>query len=145
MYIKWENFKGWCRGVSDGDSITVERGSLVLKIRLAHVDAPESGQPLAAEARDVVKEWCFEQWVHVHPIGSDRYGRIVAEIKTMQGLDVSAELLRLGLAWWKPMKKRDESYGHIQEQARKERVGLHGLKGQIKPWEYRKQKRWVTK
>lgn len=138
MYIRFENFQGWCRNVIDGDTITVERGSLVITIRLAHIDAPESGQELADQARDLVRELCFEKWVQVCPIGSDRYSRIVAEIRTADGLDVSAEMLRVGLAWWLRGKKRDENYGLIEREARENRVGLHGLVGQERPWNYRK-------
>ena len=146
MYIRWEDFVAYVRNVIDGDTITVERGSLVLTVRIAHIDAPESGQELANESRDLLRKLCYQKFVHVHPIGSDRYSRIIAEIRTENNLDCSAELIRQGLAWWLQGKKRDENYGLIEQAARENRVGLHALRNVEKPWNYRKNtKRIKTK
>lgn len=136
--IKFEDFEAYVRDVIDGDTITVERGTLVLRIRVAHIDAPESGQPFSNEAREMLRKLCFQKFVHVHPIGADRYSRVIAEIRTEDCMDLSAEMIRTGMAWWLQGKKRDENYGEIESQAKVLKCGVHSIQNQQKPWNFRK-------
>lgn len=138
--IRFEDFEAYVRNVVDGDTITVERGRFVLSVRIAHIDAPESGQAFCVESRDLLKSLVGGQWVHVHPLCGDRYGRIVAEIRNEGCKDISAEMIRKGMAWWLQGKKRDEGYGEIEAEARDRKVGVHSIRNQEKPWNYRKNK-----
>ncbi len=68
--------------IGDGDTLSVMRGGRRVIVRLACIDAPESGQqPYGAHARSALQQ--------LAPIGSevslrvqttDRYGRAVAEV-----------------------------------------------------------------
>jgi len=136
--IRFESFEAWVRDVIDGDTITIERGRLVMRIRIAHIDAPESGQAFCAEARDLLRKLVFHQWVHVHPIGSDRYSRIIAEVRNEGCEDVSEEMIRTGMAYWLQGKKRDQHYGEIEAAARGLQCGVHSLRNQQRPWDFRK-------
>ena len=70
-----------------------------IRVRLARIDAPErgaAGHPAAlAEAQRLAP---VGSAVTVATAKGDRYGRWIGEIETAGGVNLSAELLRLGLA-----------------------------------------------
>jgi micrococcal nuclease len=93
--------------IVDGDTFDVRTGNVVTRIRLLNVDTPEMKGPdglpecLAPEATATLAS--------LLPIGSavqldydvvkaDRYGRTLAAAINSGGIDVGAELARLGLA-----------------------------------------------
>jgi len=144
-FLRWECFQANVRRVVDGDTIVIERGNLVMTIRLAHCDAPEDGQPWAVNAYQRLKDMIGGKPVSVIPIAADRYSRIVAEIMTADGHDCAFELVRDGLAYWLPGKKRREDIGEAEQEAQRAGRGIWRDKTNIRPQQFRKQKRWVTK
>lgn len=93
--------------VIDGDTLIVERDGIEERVRLLGIDAPEmahEGQPgetCADEATALTQELAARAEVAVISDSSqpdrDRYGRTLAYVEA-DGQDVSAELLRAGLA-----------------------------------------------
>lgn len=93
--------------VIDGDTLIVERDGGEERVRLLGIDAPEvardgqPGEPCAAEATALTQELTDRAEVEVISDPSqpdeDRYGRTLAYVEA-DGRDVSAELLRTGLA-----------------------------------------------
>ena len=60
--------------------------------------APEKGQPWGNRSRQHLAALCFGKPAIVSPRVTDRYGRTVARVEC-DGVDVSAEQVRVGKAW----------------------------------------------
>ena len=132
--------------VGDGDTLRVMRGGRRLNVRLACIDAPESGQqPYGAKARSALQQ--------LAPIGSevslrvqaiDRYGRTVAEV-IRGGTNVNLALVQQGQAfvYWQYIQRCDRNgYNSAERTAESRRLGVWTVPGGItRPWDWRKQQR----
>ncbi len=65
--------------VIDGD--TFETASRKRPVRLENVDAPEKGQPGAAQATAELKKLILGKEVSIDTVARDKYGRAVAKVK----------------------------------------------------------------
>jgi micrococcal nuclease len=86
-----EGFSGRVVGVSDGDTISVTRGGVAVKVRLRGIDAPEKGQPFSNRAKQFVSSLVFGQTVTVNGRGVDRYGRTIADVLLSDGRNLNHE------------------------------------------------------
>ena len=84
----------------------------------------------------------------------DRYGRHVGRViyqrKDEQGkpvsLDLGAELVRAGLAWWyREYAPEDRELARLEAEARKARRGLWANADAVPPWEWRRRGREASK
>ena len=96
--------------VQDGDTIRLVDGSIV---RLAGIDTPEQNpeQFGARRAMQRVKELLDDsgRQIRLEPVGKDRYGRYVADVRLSNGQSLCEVLLREGLAlfyWHKDLPDR---------------------------------------
>lgn len=64
--------------VIDGD--TFETASRKRPVRLAHVDAPEKGQPGAAQATQKLRKLIEGEEVRIDTVARDPYGRAVGNV-----------------------------------------------------------------
>ncbi len=80
--------------VVDGDGLVI-RG---VQVRLFGVDAPEFDHPYGRKARGALIGLCKGQRVRAEIVGEDQYGRAVARCYLPDGRDLSAEMVRRGLA-----------------------------------------------
>lgn len=88
--------------VVDGDTVgIVTHRGLRARLRLRGIDAPETGQRGAREAKQALEEMVLQRWVSARWHGVDRYGRRVATVFS-QGRNVSAELVSQGLVFPTP-------------------------------------------
>lgn len=85
--------RGRCH-VIDGDTIVIGD----TRIRLAGIDAPELDQPWGNKAKFAMIALCKGQVVRAEVVEGDIYGRIVAKCSLPDGTDLSAALVRQGLA-----------------------------------------------
>lgn len=141
--VQAQEHTGRVVGVSDGDTITVlDAEKRQIKVRLAEIDTPESGQPYGSRAKQELSELIFNKMVTVKVQDTDRYGRTVGRVY-VDGLDVNAEMVRRGAAWVYRQYAKDQSLYALEHQARQDRRGLWGLPEaeQIPPWEWRHAKR----
>jgi micrococcal nuclease len=86
--------------IADGDTITVltpEKHQV--KIRLASIDAPETGQDFGSRAKQAASTLAFGKTVTIRPQGTDRYGRTLAEVILPGGRSMNREMVRQGMAW----------------------------------------------
>lgn len=127
-------------GISDGDTLTVRCPSgdaahpyQQLKVRLAEIDAPESGQPFGRRSKRYLSELCFKAEASIRPTDSDRYGRIVARIEC-RGLDANLEMVRAGLAWAYTRYQTNPAFSRAELAARSIGAGLWAQPGQLAPW-----------
>lgn len=124
-------------GVSDGDTLTVLRGSEQVRIRLNGIDCPERGQPFGARAKQLASELAFGQTVKVIPGRKDRYGRVVADVVLPDGRVLNRELVAAGLAWHYTRYSKDKGLARLERQARAARVGVWSEGPAVAPWEFR--------
>ena len=91
-------------GISDGDTLTARCPTsdaahpfIQVKVRLAEIDAPESGQPFGRRAKDHLSALCFEAQATIRQTARDRYGRMVARVEC-RGKDANMEMVKAGMA-----------------------------------------------
>ena len=127
-------------GVSDGDTFTLlTSDKQQVKIRLAEIDAPESGQPYGNKSKQKLSELIFGKDVRVVVQTTDRYGRTVGR-PYVGNLDVCKEMVRVGAAWVYKQYVVNKSLFDVENDAREARRGIWGLpeSQQIEPWNWRR-------
>lgn len=125
--------------VHDGDTIEIAGR----KIRLEGIDAPEGGQRCN---RRFIGEWSCgtastyallglvqSRNVACQNRGTDKYGRMLG-ICYVDGRDINAEMVRLGLAW--AYVKYSSAYVAEEAEARAARRGVWTA-DTMTPWDYR--------
>ena len=132
---------GKCTAVIDGDTIEVLSDRKLYRIRLAHIDCPEKRQPFGKKAKQFTSKLCFGRKVRVKVVDRDRYGRLVGVVY-VGWTNVNKSLVRNGLAWWYQKYSEDESYGRLEERARRKKVGIWSVKRPVAPWEFRRFKKY---
>ena len=80
--------------VTDGDGLRIKK----TEIRLFGVDAPEFTHPYGKKAKWALLALCKGQHVRAEVIGTDDHGRTVAKCFLPDGRDLSAEMVKQGLA-----------------------------------------------
>lgn len=149
--------------VADGDTITVKRDGKIKKIRFCGMDAPEikhgkqPGQPFGNEAREKLRSLVAlaKNQVMIIPIGTDRYGRTVAEVMASVsgpwGIEMSfqEEMLKSGMAYYYKQYAskcpNHDAFAKAEEIGIANRAGVWGDSSTIPPWEFRKQQRHGSK
>lgn len=151
---------GKCIKVIDGDTIDVaETGFapngrpqvVVVRVRLAHIDAPERGQDYGSKATEYLKGEVLQGAVRVNYTERDRYNRIIGEVTALRPTKnksvlkadkstINDHMLAFGWAWQYRAYDKDEWRAELEKVARKNREGLWQGKNPVPPWEYRKAK-----
>jgi endonuclease YncB( thermonuclease family) len=80
--------------VTDGDTITLAK----TQIRLFGIDAPEMAHPYGKIAKNALYDLCKGQTIRAVVTAKDAHGRTVARCFLPDGRDLSAEMVKLGLA-----------------------------------------------
>jgi len=80
--------------VTDGDTIVIRK----TQIRLFGIDAPEIDHPFGKKAKWALVSLCKGQTVRAEVAEQDAHGRTVARCYLQDGSDLSAEMVKLGLA-----------------------------------------------
>lgn len=80
--------------VIDGDTIRINK----TQIRLFGVDAPELNHPYGKKAKWALHRLCKDRVVRAEVTDEDAHGRTVAHCYLPDGRDLSAEMVRQGLA-----------------------------------------------
>lgn len=138
-------FAGTCKviDVSDGDTFTCFTDeNEQIKVRLAEIDAPEMNQPYGDRSKQSLYSLISSEMVRLDVQDTDRYGRTVARVKRVDGLDVNAEQVRLGAAWAYPKYLKDKTLKVFELEAKNSQRGLWALpaSSQMPPWEWRHSK-----
>jgi endonuclease YncB( thermonuclease family) len=128
-------------GVKDGDTVDLLYAGATVRARLAHIDAPEGGQPFGKAAKQRLSDLCFGKWVQVERTGRpDRYGRLIVVLQC-ERVNVNRALVASGLAWHFAKYSKDVSYASVERQARAARLGLWADPGAVAPWDWRASRR----
>ena len=146
--------------VIDGDTVLFKpdhyhpASRAFMKVRLADIDAPETGQPHGEAATEALKAWVLKQRAQLEIVATDIYGRKIGRL-TVGALPVNAEMVRRGLAWAydstrASVRSGSESFraptrggDHndmlaLQREARRERIGLWQDAAPMPPWVWRR-------
>lgn len=90
--------------VYDGDTVKAMGYDIEIKVRLVGIDAPETskgkhkpGQPFGRKAEKHLAGLVLNKMVDIKGYGSDRYGRILAEIY-MEEKNINLEMVKTGFA-----------------------------------------------
>ena len=127
-------------GITDGDTFTLlTADKKQVKIRLAEIDAPESGQPYGNKSKQALSGLIFGKDVRVVVQTTDRYGRTVGR-PYVGSLDISAEMIRMGAAWVYRDYLRDKGLLTLESDAKTNKRGVWGLSEaqNVPPWEWRR-------
>jgi micrococcal nuclease len=127
-------------GITDGDTLTVLTAEKrQVKIRLASIDAPESGQDFGTRAKQLASSMTFGKPVTVIERDTDRYGRTIADILLPDGRSLNRAMIGQGMAWWyRKYAPGEKVLTQIEDQARQERRGLRSQPAPLPPWDWRK-------
>jgi endonuclease YncB( thermonuclease family) len=133
-------FRASVVGITDGDTLTILTSNRVpMKIRLAGIDAPETGQDHGSAAKQLASDLAFGKEVTVEPRSTDRSGRTVAEVVLPDGRSLNREMVRAGMAWWyRQYAPNDEELAALEAEGRAARRGLWAHPDPIPPWDWRK-------
>ncbi|MCV6825533.1 MULTISPECIES: thermonuclease family protein [Halocynthiibacter] len=85
--------RGYAR-IVDGDTIVIQK----TQIRLFGIDAPEINHPYGKQAKWALVKMCKGQEIRAELVEADAYGRTVAKCALPDGRDLSAEMVKQGLA-----------------------------------------------
>ncbi|QHQ34882.1 thermonuclease family protein [Algicella marina] len=118
--------------VVDGDTITIRRP----QIRLFGIDAPELNRPYGIKAKWALVSLCKGHLVAAEIVAQDDYGRTVAKCFLPDGRDLSAEMVKLGLAIDWP-KFSGGRYGALEVPNARRKLWLADArqKGRLHVWE----------
>ncbi|PZP55300.1 MAG: hypothetical protein DI596_11640 [Azospira oryzae] len=138
-----EKIEGKVVGISDGDTLTVLAGRRETRVRLAWIDAPETGhgrdrpgQPFGQAAKRSLSDLCFGRRASVEIVDHDRYGRVVGRV-LCDGHDANLEQVRRGMAWAYVRYAPPREIVLAESEARASRRGLWSDGNATPPWEWR--------
>ncbi len=135
------SFNGTVMDVIEGDLLSILHKGKLVRVRLADVDCPETGQAFSNEAKEFSAMLVFAGPVQVNVKELDRRGQAVAEVILLdKSLNLNRELIKAGLAWWAWKRSDDMSYGDLEDAARQMKIGLWKTKDPVPPWEYQLKK-----
>ena len=131
--------------VSDGDTFTCRLDNQnTIQVRLADIDAPESGQAYGNQAKKALNKLIYNKQVQLEYSKYDKYGRTVATVflpssNNVSGrLNVNLAMIESGYAHHYKRYSNNKQYANAQKSAQAMHRGLWADKGKIiKPEEWR--------
>lgn len=144
-----ESTRATLQRVIDGDTIHVKLESGTERVRLYGIDAPEAGEPGAAEATRRLEQLLRTAPLRLRLVGEDPrdiYGRLIAEVYAGD-LNVNQMLVAGGHAWayrhYLGQLEDDERYCELEAAARDDGLGFWSepVEQWIPPWEWRRGRR----
>ena len=117
--------------VTDGDGLVIQKNN----IRLFGIDAPEMNHPYGVNAKRALMALCKGQKIRAEVTSVDNHGRTVAICYLPDGRDLSAELVKLGLALDWP-KFSGGRYRHLETPDARRKLWLAAArqKGHMHVW-----------
>jgi len=127
--------------ITDGDTFKGLRADKTLiTCRMYGIDAPEKKQSFGNRSKQYLSDLIFDKMVSIKSHGQDRNKRYIVQVYTAKGKDVSAEMLKAGMAWHYKQYDKSALYDKLEKDARRKNVGLWQEKSPTPPWQYRKTK-----
>ncbi|HEX8547955.1 MAG TPA: thermonuclease family protein [Cytophagaceae bacterium] len=137
IFVALSSFTGRVIRVLDGDTIEVlTDDKKTVRIRLNGIDCPEKNQDFGNVAKEFTSKMVFGKEVEVDSIGTDRYGRTIANI-ICGSINLNQELVKNGLAWHYVKYSKDQVLAKLEVEARDAKLGLWSMPNPIAPWDFR--------
>ncbi|MBC8207889.1 MAG: thermonuclease family protein [Desulfobulbaceae bacterium] len=131
--------------IVDGDSIVVRLNGKNVEVRLWGIDTPEWQQSYAKAAKTFVRKRLSGRKVGLVAKDWDKYGRMVALVRTQDGRLINEELVRSGLAWVHVYYCRNDlrcdQWKQLEKEARQSGIGLWQEKEPLPPWQWKRLQR----
>jgi micrococcal nuclease len=127
--------------IVDGDTYDILVDRKTYRIRMNGIDAPERGQPFYQKAKDYLGSLCFQRNIKVVKIDLDRHDRTIAESLLDDSVNLSYEMVKAGFAWHYKQYSSDQNLADLENNARKNRLGLWADDNPKPPWEIRAHRR----
>ena len=125
-------------GVTDGDTVTLlDDNKTQHKIRLKHIDTPESNQDFGSQAKKALSNKVFNRLARVEWTEKDRYGRTLGDI-FIDDRWINKELITDGYAWHYRQYSDNQDLAAAENAARRLKVGLWSHTNPIPPWDFRR-------
>ena len=127
-------------GITDGDTFKgLTQDKIEIRFRIFGIDAPEKNQAFSNRSKQYLSDLIYNKRVGIKvQKKNDGYGRPVVWVYTPDGQDVSAEMLRAGMAWHFKRYDNSDAYSALEQSARTKRIGLWQDINPTAPWNYRK-------
>ncbi|HEY6244017.1 MAG TPA: thermonuclease family protein [Pyrinomonadaceae bacterium] len=138
-YVRANSFAGKVIEINDGDEVTIFNMNRPVRIRLIGIDAPERNQPFGDIARQHLSDLVYDKVVVAEYSGISGDNSLIGRV-LLNDVDISAQMLRDGAAWFDSRATLSDSqrdiYSQSEQAARKEHRGLWQSEGAIAPWEF---------
>jgi len=122
--------------VYDGDTVKIQDGDRLYKLRITDIDAPERNQKYGKQARRALIKLCKHADISVRLIGIDKYQRDLGYL-SCNNIPVSEFMITEGHAWFNARYSSNLYLQTTEEDARHARRGLWKQKRPIPPWVWR--------
>ncbi|WP_299117110.1 thermonuclease family protein [uncultured Winogradskyella sp.] len=143
---KKETIIGKVVAITDGDTFKLlTKDSTLIKVRLANIDCPERKQPFSTIAKQFVSNAIFSKTVKLNVLKKDRYRRYISNVIYDDSLSLCHELVKNGLAWHYKKYSKDSVLQALEDNARRNKLGLWQDKNAMAPWEWRDLKKKKSK
>ena len=128
-------------GIKDGDTVVVlDSLNNQTTLRLAEVDTPEKSQPFGTKAKQFTSDQIYLKTIKYVVTDTDRYGRSIAMIYYDEDNKyLSAEIIKVGMGWHYKRYSTSKELALLENNAKKNKIGLWVDNNPIAPWEFRKQ------
>ena len=126
--------------IKDGDTVVIlDENFNKYTVRIADIDCPEKKQPFGTKAKQFTSKEILGKTVEIKIKNFDKYGRTVGYI-LYENKNLSLELLKNGLAWHYKYYSKDKAMSLLENEAKKNKIGLWIQKNPINPYKWRKLK-----
>jgi endonuclease YncB( thermonuclease family) len=128
-------------GIKDGDTVVVlDSLNNQITLRLAEVDTPEKSQPFGTKAKQFISDQIYLKTIKYVVTDTDRYGRSIAMIYYDEDNKyLSAEIIKAGMGWHYKRYSTSKELALLEDNAKKNKIGLWIDNNPIEPSEWRKQ------
>ena len=131
-------FTGKVVGVADGDTLTVlYQGKKQYKIRLQHIDCPESAQAFGTKAKQALSKKVFGKVVTIKFEEMDRYKRILGDVYIGKEW-INLEMVKEGMAWHYKFYSKDTAMAAAETKAKAGKLGIWSMPDPTPPWDFRR-------
>ncbi len=131
-------FRGAVTQVQDGDTLKMNVGIEVIKVRLAYIDAPELKQRHGPEAKRSLEELTRGKAIDALCSKKDIYGRFVCTV-LVDSKDVGSAQIERGMAWvYTEYAPKKSPLIAVQAKAKSSQRGLWGDPSATPPWDFRR-------
>lgn len=128
-------------GITDGDTLTaIDNEQKQYKVRLSDIDAPEKHQDFGEKSKQTLSNLVFNKNVKIDIKQIDKYGRFIGRIY-VGNIDVSLEMVRLGMAHHYKKYSADQQIANAEEYAKANKLGLWSNPNPINPEQFRHSKK----